>query len=72
MPKSFIKKVENNKLMEDWQSLWDLSSKGRVLCDLIPKVGRALWFVPHQLAQLMTGHGPFTAYLSRIGRTDDP
>lgn len=45
--------------MENWQAMWDDSTKGRELYALIPRVDRFHWNVPHQLIQLLSGHGPF-------------
>lgn len=48
--RSYVKKVANRNLLEEWQSSWDLSSKDRALYDLVPEVGRSLWGVPREIA----------------------
>lgn len=72
IPKSFIKSEARKHLLEIWQDLWSNSRKGRDTYSLVPIIGRCFWDVSSQIIQLLTGHGPFPAYLYRINKLDDP
>ena len=60
---------------ERWQRLWDVSSRGRWTHRLIPNI--LIWVtrkhgeVDFYIAQLLTGHGAFRAYLERFQLGDD-
>jgi len=62
--------------LNQWQTMWDASSKGRWTHRLIPKV--EIWVNrPHgelnyYLTQMISGHGCFRAYLYKFNYEDSP
>lgn len=67
---------ERRKGIDQWQMLWDASTKGRWTHRLIPQVD--VWLnrkhgeVNYYLTQLLSGHGCFRAYLYRFKHDDSP
>lgn len=65
-----------SKIMEEWQSRWDSSSKGRWTYSLIPNIKK--WVErkhgdpDYYITQFLTGHGGFKQYLHRFCLDDSP
>lgn len=69
--------AQREKMMTDWQREWNKpSDKGRWTREIIRDVpgwhGRRHGSVNYYVAQLLTGHGAFRAYLYRFKRASDP
>lgn len=62
--------------IQEWQDMWDTSTKGRWTYELIPNI--RLWIerrhgeVNYHLTQLLTGHGCFREYLHKYKHAEDP
>lgn len=71
-----ISKTEiKNHIMQQWQTRWDNSTKGRRTHQWLPNVGerfRQPEFNPSQgLIHFLTGHGPYPSYLHRMNLKED-
>ena len=73
--KEAIRKDERRRLVEKWQARWHGYQCGRWTHRLIPEL--ATWLdrkhgqVGFYLAQTISGHGCFNAYLKRFKKRDD-
>lgn len=71
-----IKAEERRASMEQWQSLWNSSSKGRwthkLITDIETWIGRNHGECSYQLTQFLTGHGGYRKYLHRFGHDETP
>ncbi|KAH8267065.1 hypothetical protein KR044_009177, partial [Drosophila immigrans] len=62
--------------LEEWQTRWQTSRKGRWTFELIPNI--ATWIecqhkeLDYHLTQFLTGHGCFREYLERFKHVDTP
>lgn len=55
-----------------WQRMWDEASQGRWPHEWVPQVGWEGLPCGRKAVQLVTGHGNFTASLSRFGLREGP
>jgi hypothetical protein len=62
------------KAEDIWQERWEISTKGRITFELLPRVSTNLTDLPNTnfiKTQVLTGHGEFGCHLHRIGKRDD-
>jgi len=68
--------LKENDTLSRWQAMWDASAKAEWTKSLIPNLRR--WWsqgpkeVSYHMAQVLTGHGCFQAYLWRRKRATNP
>ncbi|KAJ8912170.1 hypothetical protein NQ315_006135 [Exocentrus adspersus] len=70
-----VRRRERETSIDKWQEQWASSTKGRWTYVLIPDLKewtkRGHGEVSYQVAQFLTGHGNFKAFLSKIGKAED-
>ncbi|GFY33069.1 uncharacterized protein TNCV_2230201 [Trichonephila clavipes] len=70
IPKSYHKKVFNEKIISEWTNLYQISNNAHLTKEFIPSIQRRLkakHFHPNfKLTLFLTGHGNFKAYLKRF------
>ncbi|GFV63646.1 RNase H domain-containing protein [Trichonephila clavipes] len=69
IPKSYYKNVFKEKIIPEWNNLYQISINAYLTKELIPSIQsrlQAKQFQPNfKLTQFLTGHGNFKAYLKR-------
>lgn len=71
------KREARERSLSEWQTRWDVSTKGRWTHRLIPNIKR--WLerrkqagqVNYYLTQILSGHGDFRSYLYKMHRAED-
>lgn len=71
-PKSCLKNWLNNKVLEDWQSYWNGSDKGRDTSRVINKVNKDFLCANQVVQYFITGHGSFPSFLYNIKKKPNP
>ncbi|GFX63515.1 RNase H domain-containing protein [Trichonephila clavipes] len=70
IPKSYHKKVFKEKIISEWNNLYEISNNAHLTKEFIPSIQsrlKAKHFHPNfELIQFLTGHGNFKAYLKRF------
>ncbi|GFW23880.1 putative 115 kDa protein in type-1 retrotransposable element R1DM [Trichonephila clavipes] len=70
IPKSYHKKVFKEKIISEWNNLYQISINAHLTKEFFPSIQsrlKAKHFHPNfKLTQLLTGHGNFKAYLKRF------
>ncbi|GFX45498.1 RNase H domain-containing protein [Trichonephila clavipes] len=70
IPKSYHKKVFEEKIISKWNNLYKISNNAHLTKEFIPSIQsrlKAKHFHPNfKLTQVLTGHGNFKAYLKRF------
>ncbi|GFU08381.1 RNase H domain-containing protein [Trichonephila clavipes] len=70
IPKSYHKKVYKEKIISEWNNLYEISINAHFTKEFIPSIQSCLkdkHFHPNlKLTQFLTGHGNFKAYLMRF------
>lgn len=70
-PISIVKHHFNNKAIQDWQTHWNTSEKGRDTYGIIKKV-KTDFVCQNLITQYYaSGHGSFPSYLHKIGKRSD-
>lgn len=66
------RQVSTQEMVQQWQGLWNSTTKAAWTRRLLPNIGRWWFFGPRQIsyhmAQALTGHGCFQSYLSSKGK----
>lgn len=72
--KTECRRAARQRVLDSWQRRWDEADKGRwthrLIPNLKPRVERKHGQVDYFLAQVLSGHGGFNAYLKRFARTE--
>ncbi|GBN67794.1 hypothetical protein AVEN_62885-1 [Araneus ventricosus] len=71
-PISYIKSFLRLKVKQDWQILWNKSTKGKKIHDLLPLVSLHPTSWSRELCIFLSEHGPFPEYLYRFGLSSTP
>jgi len=70
------KEDARKQLLSNWQTIWESTSTGKWTHHLIPKLDvllhRISGEVNYRLAQALSGHSCFSAYLHRFDKLDSP
>lgn len=66
LPKSYITKLLQESLIQNWQSEWDTGTTGRLLYGVLETVSTGRLFGNSSVNALLTNHGPFPEYLHRF------
>lgn len=69
-PKSNVKHILHTRLIREWQIEWDASTVGRDTYAILPTISTNHEFTNRALNCFITGHGPFPAYLMKIGKSN--
>lgn len=66
------RRVQRERLVQEWQDRWSRGSKGawtrRIIPELETWIGRKHGGLNYHLTQALTGHGCFEEYLHKIGK----
>ncbi|GFQ99470.1 RNase H domain-containing protein [Trichonephila clavata] len=65
-PRSYVMKILQNKLIEDWESLFSNSDTGLRVKSFFPKPSLDINPYSSYVTQFLTNHGPFVSYLHRF------
>ncbi|GFT91010.1 retrovirus-related Pol polyprotein from type-1 retrotransposable element R1 [Trichonephila clavipes] len=70
IPKSFYKKITNEKMMKSWNQEYLISNKGSITKKFFPTINKRLschhFYTNYKLTQFLTGHGNFKSYLNKF------
>ncbi|GFX26893.1 integrase catalytic domain-containing protein [Trichonephila clavipes] len=70
IPKSFYKKITNERMMKSWNQEYLISNKGSITKKFFPTINKRLschhFYTNYKLTQFLTGHGNFKSYLNKF------
>ncbi|GFX13750.1 uncharacterized protein TNCV_599591 [Trichonephila clavipes] len=70
IPKSFYKKITNERMMKSWNHEYLISNKGSITKKFFPTINKRLschhFYTNYKLTQFLTGHGNFKSYLNKF------
>ncbi|GFV89124.1 retrovirus-related Pol polyprotein from type-1 retrotransposable element R1 [Trichonephila clavipes] len=70
IPKSFYKKITNERMMKSWNQEYLISNKGSITKKIFPTINKRLschhFYTNYKLTQFLTGHGNFKSYLNKF------
>ncbi|GFT96440.1 uncharacterized protein TNCV_5021661 [Trichonephila clavipes] len=70
IPKSFYKKIMNERMMKSWNQEYLISNKGSITKKFFPTINKRLschhFYTNYKLTQFLTGHGNFKSYLNKF------
>ncbi|GFW62881.1 uncharacterized protein TNCV_4452301 [Trichonephila clavipes] len=70
IPKSFYKKITNERMMKSWNQEYLISYKGSITKKFFPTINKRLschhFYTNYKLTQFLTGHGNFKSYLNKF------
>ncbi|GFX79713.1 uncharacterized protein TNCV_2746321 [Trichonephila clavipes] len=73
IPKSFYKKITNERMMKCWNQENLISNKGSITKKFFPTINKRLschhFYTNYKLTQFLTGHGNFKSYLNKFNLT---
>ncbi|GFY02017.1 uncharacterized protein TNCV_5098781 [Trichonephila clavipes] len=70
IPKSFYKKITNERMMKSWNQEYLISNKGSITKKFFPTINKRLschhFYTNYKLTQFLTGYGNFKSYLNKF------